>query len=110
MIGGVEAIASAARPVLPFTVTTRVGIGMPGIGTVSSGPTAIATRYEGRGGVRLNAVSRAPSMVLSRSTGVLDTTRSDWGARTMIRQGILKDGSSKQGNALRASSGSKSVK
>ncbi len=43
-IGGVIETATCARAALPWGTTTRPGIDMPGIGTNSSGPVAIARR------------------------------------------------------------------
>src|SRR6059036_3957293 len=52
---GVTFTASAAIGRAPLTVTTRPGTERPGMGTVSSGPTAIAIKYEGSGLVRANS-------------------------------------------------------
>ena len=88
---------------MPFTVTTRPGTDMPGIGTVSNGPTARASRYEGSGGVRLKTtVFDAPAGV-SLSTGVLETARLAAGTMRVSWYGILNEGSSQQGKARRAS-------
>ena len=101
--------ASAAIAVAPLTVTTRPGIDMPRIGTVSSGPTAIAIRYEGSGLVRPNSTRFVRPLLRSCATGVLLTARSAAGTVSVTVHGILNSGSSQHGTASRASVSSNCV-
>src|SRR5262249_9169644 len=107
---GAAFAASAARADAPCTVMTRPGTFMPAIGTVSKGPTAIATRYEGMGGVGWNVTTRLAPARDSVATGVVPPARPATGTRGVIRHGILNSGSSQQGNASRASVSSNWVK
>src|SRR5262245_19262571 len=98
--------ASAASAPCPLGSTTRAGTDVPGIGTVSNGPTATARRYEGSGRVLRNTIVRFPAAVLELSSGVFAKAASDSGTTSVIVYGILNAGSSQHGNALRASTAS----
>src|SRR5262245_43240283 len=89
---------------------TRPGTDNPGIGVVSSGPTAIATRYEGIGGERLNVTRRLRPEVVSEAIGMFETARCSFGTTSVTSQGILNSGSSQHGKASRALAASSCVK
>ncbi len=104
-----SAAVAAAAP-RPSGTRMRAGTGAPGTATSSNGPAAIATRYVGKGGVVSKRVADQPSPWRVREAGaVLLYTRTPSGARTVTVQGVFHRGSSKHGNARRASIGSKSL-
>src|SRR2546428_10183206 len=105
-MAGVTLAASAAIAVAPLTVTTRPGIDMPRIGTVSSGPTAIAIRYEGSGLVRPNSTRFVRPLLRSCATGVLLTARSAAGPGSVTLHRILNSGSAQPGTAPHGSGSS----
>ena len=102
----------AASAPCPRGTATRMGAppGLLPASSSSNGPTARATRYDGRGGVgaKLTRV-RSPWSVLD-CTGELDRATSPRGTTSVSCQGTLNPGSSKQGNSRRAPSGSNWVK
>src|SRR5215831_5357849 len=86
------------------------GIDIPVTGTSSKGPTATATKYEGSGGLISNVTSFVVSALFCLAIGMLAMILSPLGIVAVTFQEILNEGSSKQGQARRASAGSKSVK
>src|SRR4051812_1418502 len=88
----------------------RPGTDKPGTGVNSKGPTASATRYEGIGGVRPNAIVLVAAAVVSSAAGALATAASAAGIASVTCHGILKAGSSQHGKAFRAWRSSNCVK
>src|SRR5262245_31588742 len=106
MSGGVIFAASPHSSFMPLTVMILPGTDRPGIGVDSNGPAANATRYEGIGGEVLNDTSAIPSFSDRPDSGVFAITIRSLGTVRVSVQGILNSGSSKHGNAWRASSAS----
>ena len=78
--------------------------------TTSNGPTANATRYEEIGLVCANSTRLTSELsYVSLSIGVLENAFRSFGTNNMRDHFALKDGSSKQGTALRAVTGSNFV-
>src|SRR5690349_22169075 len=108
-------VASSAvvpRGVLPFTVTTRRGTFDEGAERTSRGPTANAMRYVGSGfvGANLN-VSHFLSLDSVRPvSAAFAIAMFPLGVVMETSNGTLNPGSSKHGNARRASIGSNCVK
>ena len=74
--------------------------------TISNGPTAKATRYDGSGFVSANRTTRVPPSTFSAATGVFESATSPAGTRSVSCHGTLNAGSSKQGKTRRASAAS----
>src|SRR5262245_31900793 len=78
--------------------------------TISKGPTAKATRYEGKGLVWAKRTTLVSPSVASKVIGVFEAAWSARGTRRVKVHGVLNDGSSKHGKLQRASVSSNWVK
>ena len=89
----------------------RTALGAMGAAsTTSRGPTANARRYVGSASVTAKRWARRPSPRSAADTSaVLVMARSSRDVTTVMSKGVLKRGSSKQGNARRADSASNCV-
>src|ERR1035441_2933165 len=110
MMVEVTSAAYLAWPALPLGVTMRTGMRfLPAFpaSTNSKGPMAMATRELGSGRVGAKTTFFLPLGSSLWETGeVLETAACSFGMWTVICQGVLKSGWSKQGKARRASVGS----
>jgi hypothetical protein len=97
----------------PFGTTKRSGVpACPAVpaSITSNGPTTNATRYAGSGFDSAKSTCFVPpGSSRSETTGAFASATSAFGAWSESFQGTLYDGSSKHGNARRASMGSKNV-
>src|SRR5258708_37839837 len=87
----------------PLTVRMRPGTDRPGIGVLSNGPTANATRYDGIGGDALNATVAMPPAAERLASGVLAITIWACGTVSVGVPGTFNSGSSPDGKSCRAS-------